>query len=349
VAVDADNTLWGGVVGEDGALGVLLGDDFPGSAYRDFQKLLLHWRRQGVLLTLLSRNNEADVWEVFDRRPEMVLRREDVSGWRIGWEPKPDNLRALAEAMSLGLDSFVFIDDDPMEVERMRAAWPEVACVQLPADPARIVDEVARHRLFERLRTTTEDRGRAGMMADEGRRSELRSRLSPQEFLASLQLRVRVFDAAEEHVARITQLVNKTNQFNLTTLRRDEAEIRRLMAAADHRVYGLSAQDRFGDYGLTGAAILRDLGPSCEIDTFLLSCRILGREVETAFLAALAREAGRRGRREMVARYVPTARNAPAADFLPRHGFARDPAGRWMAALAAIPPVPGHVTLAPDD
>jgi FkbH-like protein len=187
------------------------------------------------------------------------------------------------------------------------------------------------------------------MMAEEGRRGELRRHLSPQEFLASLDLRVRVFQAAEEHVARITQLVNRTNQFNLTTLRRDEAELRRLMATPGYRVYGLCAEDRFGDYGLTGAAIVQDKGSSCAIDTFLLSCRVLGREVETAFLAALARAAGSRNRREMVARYVATAKNAPAADFLPRHGFARDESGDWKAALAAIPAVPGHVTLALDD
>ena len=349
VALDADNTLWGGVVGEDGAGGVQIGDDFPGSAYRDFQKLLLHWRRKGVLLALLSRNNEADVWEVFDTRKEMVLRREDITAWRIDWEPKPENLRALAEHMGLGLDSFVFVDDDPVEVERMRAAWPEVASLLLPEDPARIVDEVARPRLFDRLETTSEDRGRAGMMADEGRRSELRRRLDPREFLASLNLRVRVFAAAEEHVARIAQLVNKTNQFNLTTIRRDQAELRRLMGTPGYRLYGLTAEDRFGDYGLTGAAILHDRGPSCEIDTFLLSCRVLGREVETAFLAALARAADARGRRAIAARYVATAKNAPAADFLPRHGFEDDGSGGWKADAAAIPAVPSHVSLTLED
>jgi FkbH-like protein len=243
----------------------------------------------------------------------------------------------------------VFIDDDPVEVARMRAAWPEVASLTLPDDPARLVEEVARHRLFDRLETTGEDRRRAGMMADEGRRSEVRSRLDPKEFLASLQLRVRVFRAAEEHVARIAQLVNKTNQLNLTTIRRDQAELRRLMGTPGYRLYGLSAEDRFGDYGLTGAAILHDRGPSCEIDTFLLSCRVLGREVETAFLAALARTAGASDRRELVARYIPTAKNAPAADFLPRHGFEPDGSGGWKADAAAIPAVPAHVTLALED
>jgi FkbH-like protein len=349
VALDGDNTLWGGVVGEDGALGVQIGDDFPGSAYRDLQKLLLHWRRKGVLLTLLSRNNEADVWEVFDRRKEMVLRREDITAWRIDWEPKPENLRALAGAVGLGLESFVFIDDDPVVVERMRAAWPVVASVLLPEDPARIVDEVARHRLFDRLETTGEDRRRADMMADEGRRSELRSRLDPKEFLASLRLRVRVFRAGEEHLARVAQLVNRTNQFNLTTIRRDQAELRRLMGTPGYRVYGLSAEDRFGDYGLTGAAIVHDRESSCAIDTFLLSCRVLGREVETAFLAALARAASARGRREIAARYLPTAKNAPAADFLPRHGFVDDGAGGWKAGAAAIPAVPAHVALTLED
>jgi len=349
LAVDGDNTLWGGVVGEDGVDGIAIGDEFPGSAYRDFQKLVAHWRREGVLVALLSRNNEADVWEVFDRRPEMVLRRQDVSAWRINWDPKPDNLRALAAELNLGLDSFVFIDDDPVEVERMRAAWPEVLSLALPADPARIVEEVARRRLFERLETTREDRERAAMVADEGRRTELRSRLSPEEFLASLELRVRVFPAAEEHLPRLAQLVNKTNQFNLTTVRRDQAELRALLGSPGCFVYGLTAQDRFGDYGMTGAALLRERGAAWEIDTFLLSCRVLGREVETAFLSALARAAAVRGCRTMVGRFVPTAKNAPAADFLPRHGFARAETGEWTAAAAAIPAVPRHVTLTLED
>jgi FkbH-like protein len=345
VALDGDNTLWGGIVGEDGAGGVQIGEDFPGSAYRDFQRLLLHWRRQGVLLALLSRNNEADVWEVFDRRPEMVLRREHISAWRIDWQPKPDNLRALAEALSLGLDGFVFIDDDPVEVERMRAAWPEVACILLPADPARIVDEVARHRLFERLETTSEDRARAGMVAQEGRRSELRSRLSPEQFLASLDLRVRVFVAGEEHVARIAQLVNKTNQFNLTTRRRTADEVAALIGSDEHVVYGLRVEDRFGDYGLTGVAILRETTGVGHLDTYLLSCRVLGRQVETAFLAALAAEARRRGVARLTGTFLATAKNAPAADFFPRHGFTPGPDGTWSADAGAVPGVPSYIRL----
>jgi len=349
VAVDGDNTLWGGVVGEDGVEGIAIGDEFPGSAYRDFQKLLAHWRRQGVLIALVSRNNEADVWEVFDRRPEMVLRREDLSAWRIDWAPKPDNLRAVAAELSLGLDSFVFIDDDRVEVERMRAALPEVLSIALPGDPARILDEVGRRRPFDRLEATREDRARAAMVAHEGRRTELRARLSPEEFLASLGLRVRVFPAGEEHLPRLAQLVNKTNQFNLTTVRRDQAELRALLRSPGCFLYGLSAADRFGDYGLTGVALLRERGPACEIDTFLLSCRVLGREVETAFLAALARAAARRGCRTLLGRFVPTARNAPAADFLARHGFARAASGEWTAEAAAVPAVPRHVSLTLED
>jgi FkbH-like protein len=339
VALDCDGTLWGGVVGEDGPEGVAIGEDFPGSAYRDFQRLLVSWRRQGVLLTLLSRNDEADVWSVFEARPDMPLRRSDIAAWRIDWGRKSDNLGALARELGLGTDAFVFVDDQPAEVGEMRATRPEVLSVLVPDDPATLVDDLLRHRLFEAQETTAEDRARTEMAAAESRRTEEARALSAEEFLATLGLTVRVAPAGEAELPRVAQLVARTNQFNLTTLRRSQDELRTL--GRSHRVLALWASDRFGDHGLTGVAIVR----GGEIDSFLLSCRVLGRGVESALLAAVAADAARQGASRLAARFVPTARNGACADFLPRHGFRQEADGTWTAALSAVPGCPPHVTL----
>jgi FkbH-like protein len=339
IALDCDGTLWGGVVGEDGPQGVAIGDDFPGSAYRDFQRLLVSWRRRGVLLALLSRNDEADVWSVFDARPDMPLRRSDLAAWRIDWGRKADNLGELARALGIGTDAFVFVDDHPSEVAEMRALRPEVLSILVPDDPATLVDDVLRHRLFEASETTAEDRARTEMASAESRRALESRGLSAEEFLGTLGLTVRVAPAGEAELPRVAQLVAKTNQFNLTTIRRSADELRAL--ARDHRLLALWASDRFGDHGLTGVAIVR----AGEIDTFLLSCRVLGRGVEAAFLAAVAEDAARQGVASLTARFVPTAKNGAAADFLPRHGFRQQADGTWTAAVSAVAGCPPHVTL----
>ena len=233
----------------------------------------------------------------------------------------------------------MFVDDHPAEVAEMRALRPEVLSVLVPEDPATLVDDILRHRLFEATETTAEDRARTEMTAAESRRTEESGALSAEEFLATLGLRVRVAEAGEAELPRVAQLVARTNQFNLTTIRRSQDELRRL--ARDHRVLALWASDRFGDHGLTGVAIVR----AGEIDTLLLSCRVLGRGVESAFLAAVAEDAARLGASRLVARFVPTLKNGACADFLPAHGFRPEADGTWTAALSAVPPCPPHVTL----
>jgi FkbH-like protein len=214
-----------------------------------------------------------------------------------------------------------------------------VLSILVPDDPATLVDEVLRHRLFEAHETTAEDRARTELAATEVRRVEAARTLSPEEFLATLGLTVRVAEAGEAELPRVAQLVAKTNQFNLTTIRRSQDELCAL--ARDHRVLALWASDRFGDHGLTGVAIVR----AGTIDTFLLSCRVLGRGVEGAFLTAVAADAARQGAERLTARFVPTARNRAAADFLPRHGFCQEVDGTWTVPLSAVPECPPHVTL----
>jgi FkbH-like protein len=347
VVLDCDNTLWGGTVGEDGIRNIELGDEFPGTAFRDFQRLLLYWRGQGVLLALASKNNEADVWEVFEKHSGMLLKREHISAWQINWNPKSENIVHIAKALNIGVDSLVFIDDSPMEIDYMRAARPEVSCVTVPEDPADLLDTMRNLTLFDRLEVTQEDRKRADLMRAEQQRTTLGSSLSPEEFRKSLGLRIDFFLAQPEDLERITQLINKTNQFNLTTIRRTVDQVRALANSPQHRVFGIRVSDKFGDYGLTGVVIAEIQQNSREmiIDTFLLSCRVLGRGVETAILAPLADEARLQAAEYLVASFIPTAKNAPASTFLPDHGF--QPLGQqtWRIVVSEVPRVDSAIVL----
>jgi FkbH-like protein len=349
VVLDADNTLWGGIVGEDGIDGIQIGDEFPGSAFRDFQKLLLSWRQQGVFLAVASKNNEADVWEVFDKHGGMVLRREHLSAWQIGWLPKADGIPAIAKSLNIATDSLVFIDDNPMEIAYMRQARPEVTCIQVPEDPAEIVATMRALTLFDRLEVTDEDRKRADMMRAERDRETLGTQISHSDFLRALDLKIHLFRAKPEDLGRITQLVNKTNQFNLTTIRRTLDEMRALANSDDWRLYGLRVTDKFGEYGLTGVIIIKisDDRRRWTIDSLMLSCRVLGRGVETALIGGLADEARAQGAVEFVGSYIPTAKNALCKSFLADQGFTPVGEQEWHLALSAAPAIPAHVRRVP--
>jgi FkbH-like protein len=346
IVLDCDNTLWGGIVGEDGVAGIQLGDEFPGTAFRDFQRWLLYWRRQGVFLAISSKNNEADVWEVFAKHDGMVLKREDISAWQINWEPKAEKIPLIAKALNIGTDSLVFIDDNPMEIEYVRSALPEVISVQVPEDPADILATMRALTCFDRLEVTDEDRQRADMMRAEQSREALGASLSKDEFRKSLGLKLDFFPGHAE-LERITQLINKTNQFNLTTKRRTLDEVRALAQSPQHRIYGLRVSDKFGDYGLTGVVVAEISQDRSHwfIDTFLLSCRVLGRGTETALLAALAEAARAESASALFATFIPSAKNAPAASFLSDHGFAVHDENWWRVDLAQVPEVCSSITL----
>lgn len=224
----------------------------------------------------------------------------------------------------------------------MRAAHPGVHCILVPEEPAEIMPTMRRITLLDRFEVTKEDRGRADMMRAEQERETLSVHLSKEDFLRDLGLKVELFPASTEEMDRIAQLVNKTNQFNLTTIRRSLDELRALAAGSAHRIFGLRVVDKFGDYGLTGVAIA-ECHPGEQwwvIDTFLLSCRVLGRKVETAFLAGLAAEARSDGARELLAAFIPTAKNAPAATFLMDHGFENTGGESWRIAISDVPMAP---------
>jgi FkbH-like protein len=320
VVSDLDNTLWGGVVGEDGFDGIQLGADHRGVPFLALQQALLDMKQRGVLLAICSKNNQAEALEVFERHPGMRLRLADIAAFRINWQDKAQNLRELARELNLGLDAFVFLDDNPVEREWVREQLPEVTVLELPDSPFGFATALRCCPLLERLSLSTEDRQRSNMYAAERSRAALQSSTaSLPDFLHSLAQTADVARGDRASLARMAQLTQKTNQFNLTTRRYGEAELAELLQSSRHLVLSIAVRDRFGDHGLVGVAIVQLAEQSAELDTFLLSCRVLSRGVETAFLAAVSEQLKARGVTRLRAHFVPTKKNAPAAGFLSQH------------------------------
>ncbi len=312
IVADCDQTLWAGVCGEDGPKGILL--DPP---RRALQQFLRSKHDAGMLLCLCSKNNEEEVARVFEQRCEMPLSREHLTAWRINWRPKSENLKSLAKQLRLGLDSFIFIDDNPVECAEVEANCPEVLVLQLPEAPE-LIPQFLRHCwAFDQLKTSAEDRQRTAMYQQEQRREEFREGTGNlAEFLAGLDLKVNVATMSESQVTRVAQLTQRTNQFNFSTRRRTEGELQALVRGGKHEVLTVSVSDRFGDYGLVGVMICEAAGRALTVDTFLLSCRVLGRGVEHQMLARLGTLALRQGREMIDLHFVPSGVNQPAFNFL---------------------------------
>lgn len=324
IALDLDNTLWGGIIGEDGFEGIRLGEEGIGLAFAEFQEELLNLYRKGVLLALCSKNNPQDALQVIRDHPGMRLREEHFAAVRINWEDKASNLRALAEELNIGLDSFVFLDDNPVERTWVRQSAPEVTVPEWPADPVEYKTALLRlaSEHFLKLGITAEDRKRGEIYQAQAARRKLEtSGSSLEEFYRALEMRVRVGRANPFTIPRIAQLTQKTNQFNLTTRRYTEAEIRAASEDAHTEVFWLELNDRFGPSGIVGVLILKeDVGGAWTVDTFLLSCRVMGRTVENAFLGAVVRELAIR---RLHGEFLPTAKNSPVRDLYERLGFER--------------------------
>ena len=310
IALDCDNTIWRGIVGEDGLAGITIPP-----AWEQLQRRLVDLASQGFLLCLCSKNEEADVLDVFDQRADMVLKREHLISWRVNWRPKSQNIRELATELNLGLDSFVFLDDNPVECAEVQAGCPEVVALRLPVegDITHFLDHVWP---FDRLQVTSEDRQRTVMYKQEVDRARfLKQARTIEEFIAGLGLSVEISGPVPTQLARVAQLTQRTNQFNFTTRHRTDSEIRALCESAlECRV--VTVADRFGDYGLVGVLIFAVRGQVMEVDTFLLSCRVLGRGVEHRMLKELGRIAQTRGISLVELVCIPTKKNQPARDFL---------------------------------
>lgn len=322
--LDCDNTLWGGIVGEDGIDNIKLGKTYPGSAYREFQQSVLNLYNRGVMIALCSKNNEQDVMEVLEKHPDMILRKDHFVSMKINWDDKVTNLREMSIELNIGLDSSVFIDDSDFEINQVKAMLPEVKTIKMPKDPSLYKDVLSSCGLFDSLRFSEEDRIRSGMYIAEMKRREVKNRfqgMNLEDYFKYLEMEVSIQNVDKFSLPRISQLTQRTNQFNLTTKRYSEAEIRELSSSRDNEVIYLHLKDRFGDNGIVGVAILRHEEGKSIIDSFLLSCRVIGRGVEDVLLSDCIVRACTRGSDEIVGQYLPTKKNGQVADFYIKHGF----------------------------
>lgn len=319
IVLDLDNTLWGGVLGEDGISGIKIGGDYPGKAFAFFQKSLLQLSKSGVILTVCSKNNEADVLEAWEKNPFMVLKKEHFAAYRINWTDKATNIRELAEELNIGLDSFVFIDDNPTERELIRQMLPMVSVPEFPTQPyelpvffKKLVEDY-----FKVYSITEEDKKKTEQYKANAARVQAQHSFSDfGAFLESLDIQITIEAANEFNIPRIAQMTQKTNQFNLTTKRYTDADVKDFLSNG-WKIWCVSVADRFGDNGITGCIMIN----GDEIDTFLLSCRILGKGIEKAFIKKVMALLKEDGIVSLKAAYQPTAKNAQVADFYDRCGF----------------------------
>lgn len=319
IVLDLDNTLWGGVLGEEGISGIKIGGDYPGKAFVFFQKSLLQLSKSGVILTVCSKNNEADVLEAWDKNPFMVLKKEHFAAYRINWTDKATNIKEFAEELNLGLDSFVFVDDNPTERELIKQMLPMVSVPEFPAQPyelpmffKQLVEDY-----FKVYSVTEEDKKKTEQYKANAARAQAQHFFADFEaFLESLNIHITIEAANEFNIPRIAQMTQKTNQFNLTTKRYTDADVKGFLAQG-WKIWCISVADRFGDNGITGCILVN----GNEIDTFLLSCRILGKGIENAFIKKVMVLLKESGMASIKATYLPTAKNAQVKDFYEKCGF----------------------------
>jgi FkbH-like protein len=302
--------------------GIKLSAEYPGAAYQSLQRAMLELTRRGILLAICSKNNPEDAMEVLEKHPGMLVRPKHFAALRISWNDKSQGLREIAKELNIGIDSLAFLDDNPFEREQVRGAVPEVMVIDLPQDPMQYAAVIRDYPGFERLTLSREDQQRTTFYAEQRERAQAEQKFqSKEDFYRFLEQEAEIAEVTSATLARISQLTQKTNQFNVTTRRYSEQQISEMAAKAGCKVLSIRVRDRFGDHGLVGVSITRDEGETCEIDSFLLSCRVIGRTVETALLAHLADEAVARGCKRIVGWFLPTKKNAPAREFYRQHGF----------------------------
>jgi FkbH-like protein len=347
ILLDLDDTLWGGTVGEIGWEELLLGGHDPiGEALADFQKTLKALSRRGVALGILSKNDEAVALEAVRRHPEMVLKLDDFAGWRINWSDKAKNLAELVRELGLGLDSVVFFDDNPVERARIRESFPEVLVPELPDDKRLYIQTLLGLDCFNKPRVTDEDRNRVKMYADERKRNDVRNSVSSiDDWLVSLKMVVTASPLNDENIMRVTQLLNKTNQMNLSTRRLTESELSEWRAAPGRMVWAFRVADRCGDSGLTGVLGMATDNGHALITDFVLSCRVMGRRVEETMLHVAVEWARESGLVEVRAIHKPTAKNQPCADFFRRSSFIERKPGNFVWDTTKSYPAPATIGL----
>ena len=321
--MDLDNTLWGGVIGDDGLEGIKIGQGDPtGEAHLTLQRTALDLRDRGIVLAVSSKNEDATARSPFREHPDMLLREDHIAVFQANWSDKASNIRAIATTLSLGLESMVFVDDNPAERLQVRQALPEVAVPELPDDPALFSRTLIAAGYFESVSFSEEDRKRATFYQDNAMRAAiLNQSVDLESYLQSLAMEITFSPFNEVGIQRITQLISKSNQFNLTTKRYSEAEVMRLMGDPDYFTLQIRLKDTLGDNGMISVVICKLGSETWEIDTWLMSCRVLGRRVEEAALAHISQYAIAAGANKMKGYYVPTPRNTLVKDHYKNLGF----------------------------
>lgn len=320
LVLDLDNTLWGGVLGEEGIEGIKIGGDYPGKAFLYWQEALLELSKSGVILTVCSKNNEQDVLDAWEKNPFIVLKKEHFAAYRINWTDKATNIKELAQELNIGLDSFVFVDDNPTERELIKQMLPMVEVPEFPAQPYELMPFFKQlvEDYFKVYSVTDEDKKKTEQYKQNAARAQAQNAFADfDSFLESLDIQITIEAANEFNIQRIAQMTQKTNQFNLTTHRYTEADVRGFVDEG-WKVWCISVADKFGDNGITGAIMVK---PDGEIDTFLLSCRILGKGIEIAFVKKILAMLAEGGMETLSTKYLPTAKNAQVKDFWEKAGF----------------------------
>ncbi len=354
LVVDLDNTLWDGILGDDGPEGIVAATTYRGEAFGRFQRVVAQLGSQGVLLAVASKNDREPVLEVLRHHPDMVLREDDFVRVNANWEPKDGNLLDIAGTLNLGVDSFVFADDSSFECGLVASNLPQVAVVRLDEEPALHVERLLADGWFDVAALTAEDRARAGRYGAEAARQDLLESVGSMEhYLAQLDVRVDLSRVRDHEVARASQITLRTNQFNLTTERLQAADIRTRLDSVAHQVLAVRSTDRFGDNGLVGLVLMRIAEDGWHIDNALLSCRVFARGIEQAALAAVLGRAREAGAPAVHARYRPSAKNRKVRDLYPSLGFTTTGESEtgemtFRHGLGTLPEVPSHVRLAAD-
>jgi FkbH-like protein len=327
LVLDLDNTVWGGVIGDDGMDGIAIGQgDGIAEAHLDIQRTALALRERGIVLAVCSKNNDDVARQPFREHPDMLLREEHIAVFQANWNDKASNLEAIAKTLNIGLDALVFLDDNPVERKQVREALPMVAVPELPQDPSLYARTLLNAGYFETVAFSDDDRARAAQYQANAQRAELASGArNMDEFLLSLDMRIELIPFNSVSYGRVTQLINKTNQFNLTTRRYTQAEVEEVSRSRDHFTLQVRLLDRFGDNGIIAIVIGKQTCEEAELDTWLMSCRVLGRRVEEAMMAEIVRYARRRGVKTLVGSFIPSLKNAMVKDHYAKLAF--KPAG----------------------
>ncbi|MBR5420977.1 MAG: HAD family hydrolase [Lachnospiraceae bacterium] len=337
VVLDLDNTLWGGVVGDDGLEGIQIGELGSGHAFYDFQLWLKELKERGMLLAVCSKNDEDKAKEPFEKHPEMVLKLTDFAVFVANWEDKAGNIRHIRELLDLGLDSFVFIDDNPFERELVRSMLPEVTVPELPEDPALYVEYLSSLNLFETASHSAADAARTGQYrAEAARRSTQAEYADYDDYLKALEMQAECASFTPFHYPRIAQLSQRSNQFNLRTVRYTEEDIRRIAEDEQYSTIYFCLKDKFGDHGLISAVIMKREGEDFFIDTWIMSCRVLKRGMEEFIINKVMEEAAKAGAKRVIGEYLPTPKNGMVKEIYSKMGFTPEGEGRFIAECAGF-------------